>query len=91
MIESFKEYLTSKYNEYLGGINVRTNDNNKITKEQFVFVELSEVANTIKNVNEMNNFENYLDLVLPDINLIISNFNSSNLSMDETIYVIKTY
>lgn len=87
MIDSFKEYLTLKYDEHLKSIKVRVNGGASITKEQFVVTELATIVDIIKNANEMDHFEEYLNTTLSDLNTIVSNFNSNNLSIDETISV----
>lgn len=87
MIDSFNEYLTLKYDEHLKNAKARASNGVSITKEQFVVAELAKIVDVIKKVNEMERFEDYLNMVLSDINLIVSNFNSSNLSLDEAVSV----
>lgn len=71
----------------MGNAEVRTNNGTKTSKEQFGITGITEIANIVKRVNKMDTFEEYLDMVLPSINLIVLNLKSNNISMGDATSV----
>lgn len=86
-MSSFKEFLVSKYVEHLTGVGARTIKGTVLEKDEFGFSVVNETANVIKKANNVKFFENYLDMALPSINVVVSNFNSNNISFDEAVSV----
>ena len=89
-MNSFREFLASKYAEHITGAGARTSKGTVLTKDEFGLSVVSETAEVIKKANSAKFFENYLDTALPSINLVVSNFNSNNISFDEAVSVNET-